>query len=189
MFLGLLSKLADLQRPADIRLIILGIFDPFSTVSPLLDRIPLGVLDDCWEKRTFQKFDVLWTPSEVGHLWNSEAPFLAGLLCTCGSDCDNVSVLLLLTGMALGSWTGVLLGYFSILRVNQVSLRPMFSVETLCELRCTRYFQFGGIVTSIMNGTVEISSSNTTWNLGETLQVYGFITRAIGPAWNFDWSR
>ena len=42
--LGLLANLEDLLRPVDDRLIILGIFDPFSTSQ---DSIPLEELDDC----------------------------------------------------------------------------------------------------------------------------------------------
>ena len=42
--LGLLANLTDLLRPVDSRLIILDIFD---AVSPSLDSILLGALDDC----------------------------------------------------------------------------------------------------------------------------------------------
>ena len=46
--------------------------------------------------------------------------------------------------------------------LNQVSLRSILSGAPIFEMRCTIYVQFWGIGPSIMNGTVENSSSNTT---------------------------
>ena len=54
----------------------------------------------------------------------------------------------------------------------------------LCDLICTRSIKFVGIVPSLMNGPVENSSSNTTWNLGESWPVDAFITIATDTAWN-----
>ena len=120
--LGLLSNLADILRPVDAILIVLGLVYPFS---PSRDGISLGALDEYWEKQDLFKFDVFWTPSEYEILITSGigAPLLAVLSCTWDTDCDNVSVLLLLSGAKLGSWLGVSLGYSLRSGANQVSLR------------------------------------------------------------------
>ena len=138
------------------------------------------------QKQTFGKFDVFWTTLEDGHLINSEidAPSLTGIYCMWGTDCNNTSVILLLSGETIGLWLGVSMGSYSIYGVNQVSLRSIFSDAPLCEMRCKIFVQFGGIVPSLMNKAVKISSSNTTWNWGETWPVYGFRTRATDSAWN-----
>ena len=101
---------------------------------------------------------MFWTPSEAGRLINSEndATYLTRLSFTCGTDCDNVSIFLLLSGATLGTRVGVFLVSSWRYGVNQVSLRSTLSGAPLCEIRCTRYFQFGGIVTPLMNETVEI---------------------------------
>ena len=54
----------------------------------------------------------------------------------------------------------------------------------LCELRCKICVQFGDILTSLINGNVENSSSNTKLNLGETLPVDGLTSRSTESAWN-----
>ena len=186
--LSLLANLEDLLRPVDSRSIILGIFDP---LSPSWHDIPLVTLDDCWSKLTLFKFDVFQTPSEYGCLITLEtcAPSLTGPSFLCGIDCDGVSVLLLLYGAMISSWLRVSLKSYSQYVVNQVSLRSIFSGAPLCELCCTISVQFGDIVSSLINGTVENSSSNTTWNLGETWPVAIFITRATYTAWNGDFPR
>ena len=150
------------------------------------DGIPLGVVDDCWEKQNFFKFDVFWTPLKTGRSITSEtdAPSLDRLFCMCGFYCGNVSVLLLLFGAMLGLWLGVFLVYSSISGINQISLRLIFYVASLCELCCKMSIQFGFIVPSLMNITVETSSSNTTWKWGYTWSVAGFRTIASAV-----WSR
>ena len=119
------------------------------------------------------------TPSESGLsiILDTGDPSLSGLYCMRDADWENVRMLLLLFGAMLGSWLGVFLGSSSIYGVNQVSMRSTLYGTTICDLSCTRYFQFGVIVPYLMNGTVESSSSNTTLNWGETLPVSGFITR------------
>ena len=181
--LCLLSNLANLLRPVYSRSKFLGIFDPFS---PSLDGIPLGELDDCWVKRSVFKFDIFKTLSEAGRLITSDTgdTFLTVLSCTCSTDCDELIVFLLFSGATLGSWLVFLLGSSSTYGLNQVSLRSIFFAAPLCELCSTRYTKFGVIVTYLKNGTVENSSSNTTWNWGETWQVSGFRTRGTDPAWN-----
>ena len=57
-------------------------------------------------------------------------------------------------------------------------------VVALSEEYFTRSSHFFGIVTDSMNGTVEKSSSNTTWYCGLTRPVFGFQTSATLPAWN-----
>ena len=53
--------MVDILKPVDDALIVLGIFDP---LYPSWDGIPLGELNDCWEKWTLFKFDVFCTPLE-----------------------------------------------------------------------------------------------------------------------------
>ena len=54
-------------------------------------------MDNCWEKRTFGKFDVFQTPLEAGCLITSETnnPLLTGIYCTCCTYCDCVIVFLI----------------------------------------------------------------------------------------------
>ena len=87
------------------------------------------------------------------------------------------------------SWlvTGVSLLSYPRSVLNQVSLRSIFSGAKLYDLCCTRSVQFGGIVPSLMNGTVKNSSSNITQNWCETWKVAGFRTRSTDPAWNGEW--
>ena len=61
------------------------------------------------KKSTLFKFDVLQTPSEARCSITSEIGALspAELSCTCGSDCGDMSVLLLLSVAKLGYWLGV----------------------------------------------------------------------------------
>ena len=114
---------------------------------------------------------------------------LDGPSCMCGTFCDGVIMLLLFYGETLGSWLGVYLGSSSRSGVNQVSLGSILPGAPLCEMHFTRSVQFGVIVTSLMNGTVENSSSNTTHNWGETWLVSGFRTRATDTPWNGEWQR
>ena len=188
LFWVLLANLAYLLRPVDSRLVILGIFDAFFISREVS---PLGALDDCWEKQNFFKFDVCQTPPESVHSINSEthSPSLAGTSFTCGLGCNCVRMLLLFSGATLGSRLGGFLRSSLRYWVNQVFLRSIWSGAPICDLRYTRYVQFGVIVPSLMNGTVDNSSSNTTWNWGETWPVSGFITRDTYPAWNVEWPR
>ena len=48
------------------------------------------------------------------------------------------------------------MGYYSRSGFKQVYSRSIFSGEPLHELLLTRYVQFGGIVPSLMNGTIKI---------------------------------
>ena len=134
-------------------------FYPFSTLSPSRYGIPLVTLDDCWARIIFFKFDVFKTPSEAGYLITLETgdPSMARLSCTWGSEWSDVIVLLFFYGAMLGLWLGIYLGYSSISGVNQVYLMWMLSGVLLCKLRCTRSFQFGVIVTYLMNGNLENS--------------------------------
>ena len=175
--LGLLAYLADTLIPVDVRLIILGVFYPFS---PSQGGIPLGTLNDCWVKQTFGKSDVFRTPSETGCLITSDTD---SPLLTCYTGCDGVIIFILFSGEIISTWVRVLLWSSSRSRVNQVSLRTILSGAPLREMRCTICFQFGGIVSSLMNVTVENSSSNTTWNWGEKWSVAGFRIRATNTAW------
>ena len=145
-------------------------FYPFSTSQY---GIPLGELDDCREKRNLSKLDVFITSLEAGCYIASDTgtTLLAGFSCTCIMDCDGVSLLLLLSEATLGSWLGVLMISYSISEVNQVFLRSILSGAPICELCCTISVKFGFIVPSLMNGTLESSSSNTTWNWVETRSV------------------
>ena len=129
------------------------------------------------------------TPSEAGVSITSEtgAPSVDGISCTCGMDCNGVSVLLLFSGAKLGLWIGVSLGSSSRYLVNQSYLSSISSDTTLCDLHFTRYVQFEGIVPSLMNLTVVNSSSNTTWNWGETWLVDGFITIDTDTELNGEW--
>ena len=63
---------------------------------------------------------------------------------------------ILFSGGTLGSLFVVSLGYYSRSTVNQVYLRSILYCAPLCDLSCTRSVQFGGIVPSLMNRTVEI---------------------------------
>ena len=67
-----------------------------------------------------------------------------------------MSVLLLFSGATLGLWLRGFLGSSSRSGVNQVSLRSIFSGAPIVYLCCTRYVQIVGIVTSLMNGNMEI---------------------------------
>ena len=130
------------------------------------------------------KFDVFRTSLKSGRPCTSEAdiPLMDGIYCTCGLDCDDVSVLLLFSGAMLSSLLGAFLGSSSRYVLNQVSLRSFFSGATLCELSCTISVQFWGIFPYLINVTLEKSSSNTTWNLGDTWPVAGFITKSTDTA-------
>ena len=88
--------------------------------------------------------------------WNKLSTFLTILSSTCGTDCGDVSMFILFSGGTLGSLFGVSLGYYSRSTVNQVYLRSILYCAPLCDLSCTRSVQFGGIVPSLMNRTVEI---------------------------------
>ena len=123
--LVLLANLVDILRPVDVRLIILCLFIPYTPLSSSKYGTPLGVLDGCWTKLTLFKFNVFKTPSEYGRPITSETgyTFLSELYCTCGTDCGDVIVLLLLSGATLGSWLEVFLVFSSIYGVNQLSLR------------------------------------------------------------------
>ena len=68
-------------------------------------------LDNFRAKKTFLDFDEFQTPSEAGHLCNSEADArsLTGISCTCGLDYGEVIILLLLPGAMIGLCLGVLL--------------------------------------------------------------------------------
>ena len=160
-WLGLLSNPAYLLRTFDTRSFILGFFDPVFyseySFSPSGYGIPLGMLDSFWMKSTLFHYNVLKTTSENRCSWNSEADdlFLAGLSCTCSLEC----IWLLFYGAMLGSCHVFSLVSSSRSGVNQVSLRKIFSIAPLCDLRCTRTFQFGGIVPHLINETVENSSS------------------------------
>ena len=152
---------------------------------------PTGRVGWLLSKKTLFKFGVFRTPLEAVRLIASETgdPLMAGLSCTFGTYFDDMSVLLLFSGSMLGLWIGVLLGSFSRTGVNQVSLRLIFSVAQVCELHCTRSVQLWVIVPSLINRTVENSSSNTTWNWVDTLTVDGFRTMATDPVWNGEWLR
>ena len=158
-------------------------FDPFSTSR---DGIPMGTLDYFWSKWTFGKFDTFITPSETGRSVTSDtaSTSLNGISCTCCTDCGGVIISLLFYCVTFGTCVGVSLGYYSISGVNQIYLRSIVYGAPLCDLSCKRYFQFGGMVPYLMNGTVENSSSNTTWNWGETWPVVGFRTRVTYTALN-----
>ena len=184
----LLANLEDILRPVNARSIILGIFDPFYHK---LDGNPLGALDECWAKRTLFQFDLFKTYSEAGRLINLEidAPSLTGISCTCGNYCSNMRMLLLFSGVTLDLWLGNYIGSSSRYGIKQVSLMSILYGAPLCEMRCTISAYFGGIVPSLINVTVEKSSSKTTWNLGEIWPVSGFITRANDHAWNSEWPR
>ena len=136
--LGSLSNIAYILRPVDATSAILGIFYHFY---PSRDGIPMVTLDDFWEKQTFDKFDAFWTPS--------------GTICLITSDTDDPS-LTRIYGVNIGTCVGVLMGSSSRSGVNQVSLSSIFSCAQLCGMPCTRSVQFGGIVPSLMNVTVEI---------------------------------
>ena len=75
---------------------------------------------------------------------------------------DNVIIFLLFYGATLRTWVGVSMGSYSRSGVNQVSLSSILSGAPLFEMHCTKYVQFGGIFPSLINGTVENSSSKTT---------------------------
>ena len=154
-----LANLEDILRPVDFRSTILGIFYPFSTLSPSQYGIPPEKLDDRRAKIIFFKFDVFWTPSEAERLITLETgtPFMARLSCICSSDWGDVIVLLLFSGVMLGLWLGIYLGYSSLSVLNQLYLMWMLSGVLICKLRCTRYVQFGGIVPYFMNGNLENS--------------------------------
>ena len=182
-FSGLLVNLADIIRTVGAISII------FSVLIPLLPR-KMATHWARWiivqQNKNLVNFDVIWTPYESVRSITSETDVtsLVGIYCTCGMYRNNMSVLLVFYGSMLGSRLGVLLGYSSRSGVNQVYLRSIVSGAPLCELRFTISFQFGGIVTSLINGNVENSSWNTTWNLSETWTVSGFRTRATDTAWN-----
>ena len=119
---------------------------------PSLNGTLLGTLDNFWAKQTFGKFDVFWTPLETGCLitLETDTPLLTGL-----------------SGVTISTWVGILVVSSSRSGLNQVSFRSINSCKPICDMCCTRYFQFGGILTSLMNGTFENSSSNITWNSGQ----------------------
>ena len=102
-------------------------------------------------------------------------------------DYNDVSCWLLFSGENLWSCLGVLLGSYLIYGMNQVSLRPIRSGTPICELHFTRSVQSGGILTSLMNGTEENSSSKTTWYLFDAWPVAVLRTRDTDPAWNDYW--
>ena len=141
--LGLLFKLAYLLIPVDAISTILGIFDPFSHS---LHGIPLVKLDDCWAKQNLFKSDMFLTPSEAGSLitWETGVPSMDGIFCLCGTYYNGVDLLLLFSGVTIGTWVGVFMVSYSIYGVNQVSLRSIWSGVPLCELHFKRFFQFGG---------------------------------------------
>ena len=60
-------------------------------------------------------FYLFQTPSEAGSLYNLEAdyPLLAEISCTCGWDCGDMSILLILFGATLRSCLGFFLEYYS----------------------------------------------------------------------------
>ena len=74
-----------------------------------------------------------------------------GISYTCGLDC----CCLLISGAMLGLCLGVSMASYSRFVVNEVYLISILSGAPFFELHCTRSVQFGGIVPSIMNGTVE----------------------------------
>ena len=164
--LGLLANLEDTLIPVHYRSIILDIFDNFSSLYISQYGTPPGALDDCWMKLTFFKFDVFQNPTEAGCPCISEAddPLMSVLYCTCSLECGNLSVLLLFSGAAISSLLGASLGSFTKSILNQVSLGSTYSDAPICELHCTISVQFRGTVPSLMNVTVENSSSSTTWN-------------------------
>ena len=186
--MDLLANLEDLLWPVNARSIILGIFDPFSTSRY---GILLGVLNYCWSKQTLLKFEFFVAPLEAGSWITSEIgdPYIYGPYLTWGTYWCSMEKFILFSGAMLGSWCWVSLGSFSQYRVNQVSLRSIFSDAPLCELRCTRSIQFGVIVPYLMNGTAVNSSSNTTWNLVKTWKIAGFRTRDTNPAWTDEWTK
>ena len=141
------------------------------------------------EKKTFFQFNVLQTPPESGRSITAETDSLLITVISyiCCIGCNDVIKVLLFSGVNLGTWVGVSLGSSSRYGVNQLYLRSILSCATLCDLSCTRSFQFGGILPPPMNGTVENPSSNTTWNWGKTWPVSRLINRAIDPAWNGEW--
>ena len=77
----------------------------------------------------------------------------------------------------------------SISGYNHVSLGSISSGAPISELCCTRSVQLRGIVPSLINGTVENSSSNTICNWGEKWPVSGLRTRSTDPPQNGDWTR
>ena len=175
--MSLLAKLVDILMSVDTILIILDIFYPFS---PSWNDTPLGMLYDCWEEKTFGKSDVFLTPSETGCLITSDTD---SPLLTCYTEFDGVTIFILFSGENISTWVGVILWSFSRSGMNKLSLKTILSGAPLCELRCTICFQFWGIVSSLVNVTVENSSSNTTWNWVETWSVAVFNIRATNPAW------
>ena len=183
--LDLLANMADLLRPVYARLIILVIFhlvmyfqNPLSTSQ---DGITMRSLDGCWAKLNFFIFLSIWTPSKTGRLLNVEAdaPLLAGLSCLYGLYCNNVSGWLLLSGAMPGSCLVLYPGYYSRPVVDHVSLRSTFSIAPLFERSCTGCSKFGGIVTSLLNGTVEKLIINHHMELRRDMPSFRFDTRAI----------
>ena len=81
---------------------------------------------------------------------------MTGLSCTCCKDYEYVIIFLSFSGATLFMWVGVSLGSSSRSGVKQVSLSSILSCAMLYDLHCTRSVQFGVIVPSLMNVTVEI---------------------------------
>ena len=105
-------------------------------------------------------------------------------------DCDGVRVLLLiLSGVTLGSWLGFLLGYSSRYGVNQVSLMGKLSGVHILDLRCTitvKFLEYCDLLYKSSCGNSIIKEHN---NCGQTWPVSGFRTRETDNALNIEWPR
>ena len=79
-----------------------------------------------------------------------------------GDDDANMLYLLSTFGTTLVSCIGVLLRSSSIPGLNHLSFSSMLYSERICEIHCTRYVKFEGIMPSLMDGNVLNLLSSTT---------------------------
>ena len=130
------------------------------------------ILDGCWDKSTLLHFIYCKLPRKMD-VHEIQRDFLYVRF-----------GLLLFVNIWSNAWlvSWIFMRYYSRYGVNQVSLRSILSVKLICDLHCTRSVQFGGIVTYLMNETVDNSSSNTTWNCGKKWPVARLSTISTNPA-------
>ena len=88
--------------PVDTTPIILNIFGPFYFFARWHTTGHVGLL---LSKKTFGKFEMFRTSSEIGHSITSETYtlFMNGLSCTCCTGCNDATIFLLFNGATLGT--------------------------------------------------------------------------------------
>ena len=187
---GFIIQLGRSLKTGWCQIVHLRHFFPFSPLSPSRDSIPLGALGYCWSKKLSLNLMCLNSLGRCTFYHFRDRRSLAGrhflyvhfLLWR-----RKLFIIILWSDAWLVNWgfPGIFLKIWS----EPIILEIIILSSTTLWAALHKIYPIWGIVHSLVNINVENSSSNTTWNLGETLSVDGFRTIYTYPEWNCQWPR